>query len=183
VKRFGAKAGNRCPAFAALATAVVLSACSSFGTHRPVAAIAVDAARAASLVSAYRVEHGLGPVAIDSRLMQAAGRQALAMGERDRMGHRVGGSLPRRVTAAGYDWGAIAENLGAGYPSLDAALAGWKRSGDHRANLLNPGVTEIGVAAVATPPGSSKRSYWTLILAGPRTEPVLAGPFAFPVLQ
>jgi uncharacterized protein YkwD len=163
--------------------AILLSACSAFGTHQPVTPIPVDAARVASLVSAYRVDNGLGAVATDSRLMQAANRQARAMGERGRMGHRVAGSLPRRVTAAGYEWGAVAENLGAGYPTLDAALAGWKASRDHRANLLNPNVTEIGVAAVATPPGASKRSYWALILAGPRPEPVLAGPFALPIVQ
>jgi uncharacterized protein YkwD len=163
--------------------AILLSACSAFGTPRSVTPIAVDAGRVASLVSAYRVDNGLGAVAIDSRLMHAANSQARAMGERDRMGHRVAGSLPRRVSAAGYEWGAIAENLGAGYASLDAALAGWKASPDHRANLLNPNVTDIGVAAVATAPGASKRSYWTLILAGPRPEPVPAGPFALPVVQ
>ena len=162
---------------------MLMSACSSFGTYQAVAPIAVDAGRVASLVSAYRADNGLGPVAIDSRLMQAANSQARAMGERDRMGHRVAGSLPRRVTAAGYDWGAIAENLGAGYPSLDAALAGWKASRDHRANLLNPDVTDIGVAAVGTRPGSSQGSYWTMILAGPRPEPVLAGPFTLPIAQ
>jgi uncharacterized protein YkwD len=162
---------------------MLLSACSAFGTHQPVTPIAVDAARLASLVSAYRIDNGLDPVAIDSRLMQAANSQARAMGERDRMGHRVAGSLARRVTAAGYEWGAVAENLGAGYPTLDAALAGWKASRDHRANLLNPAVTDIGIAAVATPPGSSKRSYWALVLAGPPPEPVLAGPFALPIAQ
>jgi hypothetical protein len=161
-----------------IAALLFLAACSSFGTHLPVTPIAVDAGHTASLVSAYRAQHGLGPVSADSRLMSAAANQARAMGERDKIGHRVAGSLPRRVSAAGYDWGATTENLGAGYSSLDAAMQGWKASGEHRKNLLNPLVTEIGVAAVATPPGSKKRSYWALILAGPRPEPVPGGPFA-----
>jgi uncharacterized protein YkwD len=143
----------------------------------------VDAGRTANLVSAYRAQHGLGSVSVDSRLMQAAAGQARAMGERDRMGHRVAGSLPRRVSAAGYDWGATAENLGAGYASLDAAMQGWKASGEHRQNLLHPLVTDIGVAAVATPPGSKKRSYWALILAGPRPEQPPGGPFAMQAAQ
>ena len=161
------------------------AACSSFGTHQAVTPISVDAGRTAAFVSAYRAANGLGAVSLDSRLMQAAASQARAMGERDRMGHRVAGPLPRRLTAVGYDWGATAENLGAGYPSLDAAVAGWQASGEHRQNLLNPHVMEIGVAAVATPRGSKRRSYWALILAMPRPEPVLAGPFATsgPVVQ
>jgi uncharacterized protein YkwD len=141
--------------------------------------LAVDAGQAASLVSGFRAANGLGPVGVDSRLQQAAGARARAMGERDRMGHRVGGSLPRRLTEAGYDWGATAENLGEGYTSLPAAMQGWKDSREHRANLLNPHVTDIGVAAVSTPPGAKKRTYWALVLAAPRPEPDRTGPFGY----
>jgi uncharacterized protein YkwD len=100
------------------------------------------------------------------------------MGQQDRVNHRLGGSLAKRVTAAGYEWGATAENLAAGQPNLDAALADWKGSASHRQNLLNPLVTEIGIAAVATPAGSDNRNYWALILATPRPERDAAGPFA-----
>jgi hypothetical protein len=155
---------------------LLLSACST-GSRQPVTPISVDAGRTASLVTAYRAANGLPPVGVDPRLTQAAIAQARAMGERDRIGHRVAGPLPRRVSATGYEWGAAAENLGAGYGSLEAALRGWKESGEHRRNLLNPGVSEIGVAAVATPPGSKHRTYWALILAAPRPEPSPAGPF------
>jgi uncharacterized protein YkwD len=134
-------------------------------------------------VSAYRSQHGLGSVGVDSRLTQAAREQARAMGERDRIGHGVAGGLGGRVSAAGYDWGATTENLGAGFESLDDAMAGWRNSAGHRQNLLNPHVTEIGVAAVATPEGSRHRTYWALILAAPRPEQVLAGPFAMGAVQ
>ena len=139
--------------------------------------MAVDAGRTQALVSAYRQQNGLGPVQVESRLMQAAATQARAMGERDKMGHRVAGPLPRRVSAAGYDWGAATENLGAGYPSLDSAMQGWKDSPGHRENLLNPNVTEIGIAAVRTPRGSEQHTDWALILASPRPAPSPAGPF------
>jgi hypothetical protein len=162
---------------AILAVLIGLPACTA-GSLQPVAPISVDAGRTASLVSAYRAQNGLGAVSIDSRLMQAAAEQARAMGERDRISHGVDGSLRRRVDAAGYDWGAAAENLGAGYPDLSSAMAAWQGSAGHRQNLLNIYVTEIGVAAVATPGGSRHRTYWALILAAPRPEPVAAGPFA-----
>lgn len=155
----------------------IVSACTT-GAPRTATPIPVSAGQTASLVSAYRAQHGLGPVGVDSRLMQAAATHARTMGQRDRIGHGVGGSLPRRVSAAGYDWGAAAENLGAGYSSLDAAMAGWRNSAGHRRNLLNPNVTEIGVAAVRTPSGSKHDTYWALILAAPKPEPSAAGPFA-----
>jgi uncharacterized protein YkwD len=159
----------------------VASACA--GGIRPVTPIAVDAGAAAGMVSAFREENGLGPVGVDSRLMEAAADQARAMGERDKIGHSVAGSLPRRLGRAGYDWAATAENLGAGYASLPAAIEGWKASADHRKNLLNSYVTEIGVAAVATPPGSKKRTYWALIVGMPRPQAVAAGPFAMGAAQ
>jgi uncharacterized protein YkwD len=161
---------------AAVSSALTLSACTS-GPPQPVTPIAVDAGRTAALVSSYRAEHGLGRVSVDSRLMQAAMRQARAMGERDRIGHRVAGALPGRLAAAGYFWGATTENLGAGYRNLDAAMQGWRGSPDHRKNLLNPHVTELGIAAFATPPGAKHRTYWALILAAPPPEAVIAGPF------
>lgn len=154
----------------ALLLCLAVSACTT-GAPQPATPISVDAGRTASLVSAYRSANGLGPVGVDSRLMEAARTQALAMGKCDKIGHRVAGPLPRRITRAGYEWGAAAENLGAGYASLDATMAGWRNSSGHRANLLNPNVTEIGVAAVATPPGSKHGTYWALILAAPRPDP------------
>jgi uncharacterized protein YkwD len=74
------------------------------------------------------------------------------------------------VAAVGYDWGMVAENLGAGYANLDEVVAGWKASAGHRKNLLNPLATDIGIAAVATPPGSSHRNYWALVLATPQPD-------------
>ena len=163
--------------------ALVLAACSGGGSLQQVTPIAVDAGRAASLVSAYRAQNGLGPVGVDSTLMQAASAHARLMGERDTMSHSLGGALPRRMRAAGYDWGAAAENLGAGYASLGAAVEGWKTSPDHRRNLLNPNVTEVGIAAVGTPAGSKYRTYWALILAAPRPPPDMAGPYAMGSLR
>jgi len=149
---------------ALLAFGLVLSACTT-GGPQPVTPIRVDAGRAAQLISAYRAENGLGPVGVDSRLMKAAADYARVMGERDRIGHRIGASLPRRVAAVGYDWGFVAENLAAGYSTVEDAMQGWKNSPGHRQNLLNPYAAEIGIAAVATPPGSDRRNYWALILA------------------
>ena len=141
---------------------------------RSVTPIRVDAGRAASLISAYRAAHGLGQVRVNSRLMKVAADYARVMGERDKIGHKLGASLPRRVAAMGYDWGYLAENLAASFTTLDDAMRGWKASAGHKKNLLSPYATEIGIAAVATPPGSDHRNYWALVLAMPRPQRLVA---------
>jgi uncharacterized protein YkwD len=154
------------------------------GAHRiETRPIAIDRSSAREMVSAFREVNGLSPVTLSAALDEAAARQARAMAERDRIGHRVAGALPGRLAAAGYVWGATTENLGAGYRNLDAAMQGWRSSPEHRKNLLNPHVTELGVAAFATPPGAKHRTYWALILAAPPPQAAMAGPFQMQAAQ
>jgi len=184
LRRTEQRVRSRRAVIAAIALGFGLAACSSLGGgSRSVTPIRVDAGRAAGMISAYRSQHGLGPVRVNSRLMDAAADYARAMGTRDKIGHGIGGALPKRVTAVGYNWGAAAENLGAGYGSLGDTIAGWKASAGHRKNLLNPLVTEIGIAAVATPPGSKYRNYWALILATPQPDRMVAGPFGMELVR
>jgi uncharacterized protein YkwD len=147
---------------------LALSACAGRGPDLSATPVTVDTTRAAAKVNAVRAREGLAPVRLEPRLMQAATDQALAMAKRNRMSHNVGdGSLPRRLNRAGYDPVRAAENIGAGYANLEAAMEGWERSAPHRRNLLLASVTEIGVAA-AHAPGSRHGTYWALILAEPR---------------
>jgi hypothetical protein len=56
-----------------------------------------------------------------------------------------------RMTAAGYAWNAAAENIAAGYPTPQDAMAGWMDSPGHRANILSATYREIGVGHVHDP--------------------------------
>ena len=154
-----------------LVVGLALAGCAGVQAILPATPVSVDAGAAASRISAFRAQHGLGPVRLNPVLTQAARNQALAMASSNRMSHNLGGggALPRRLTAVGYRWGAAAENIGAGYGSLDAALAGWQASAGHRKNLLLSNVTEIGIAA-AHAPGSTYGHYWALILGSPPPE-------------
>ena len=61
---------------------------------------------------------------------------------------------------AGYDrWSSIGENLAAGYPTPEAVVAGWMASPGHRANILSPNFSEIGIGLAdgLAPYGT----YWT----------------------
>ena len=162
---------------AAAISALALAGCAGIGG--PVfeaRSLAIDEAAAARLVTAYRAERGLGPVELDQRLNAVAAAQAKAMAERDRLSHNlgVGRALPKRLAEGGYDWSVTAENIGAGYPTLDDAMSGWQASPGHRENLLKDGVTEIGIGA-AMAPGSTYRTFWALVLAAPR-EPTRRAP-------
>lgn len=168
---------HRIAGAAILAAALILAGCTTARILQPVTPIAVDANEAARLISAFRAENGLGPVHLDPKLMREAQAYAVTMGQNDKISHTIGGSLARRVTAVGYDWDFAAENLAANYPTLAAAIQGWKDSPGHRQNMLNSYAEDIGIAAVAMPASAKRRNYWALVLARPAPQRVAAGGF------
>ena len=101
----------------------------------------VDAAAAASMISGYRKNNGLGAVTVDPALMKIAAEQAKAMASRDRLDHDVGRGFSQRIADSGYDAKAAYENIGAGYHTLAEAFSGWRGSPGHRANMLQRNVT------------------------------------------
>ena len=124
----------------------------------------LDVKTAASMISGYRKNNGLGPVSIDPELMKLAEEQARAMATRNKLGHDVWRPFTERISA--FDASVAAENVAAGYDNLAEAFSGWRQSPQHRANMLNPAVTKMGIAA-AYAPGSRYKVFWSLILARP----------------
>jgi uncharacterized protein YkwD len=124
----------------------------------------LDAAVAASMISGYRANNGLGAVTVDPELMKVAETQSMAMAKRNKMDHNVAGPLPRRLAAAGYPATLAVENVGAGYHTLAEAFSGWRDSPSHRENMLKKGVTKLGIAATYAP-DSKYKVFWTLVLA------------------
>jgi uncharacterized protein YkwD len=62
------------------------------------------------------------------------------------------GDAPARVHGAGYRSGLVLENIGRGY-SPGEIHRGLLASPGHRANIMNPDVTHVGVGVVAEPEG------------------------------
>jgi uncharacterized protein YkwD len=124
----------------------------------------LDVNAAQSIISSYRINNGLGPVAIDPELMKLAGEQAHAMAARDKLDHNVLRPFQQRIQ--NFDAAVAVENIGAGYPTLAEAFSGWRNSPPHRANMLSPAVTKMGIAAVYAP-ASKYKVFWSLILAKP----------------
>jgi uncharacterized protein YkwD len=106
------------------------------------------------------------PLKLSLALGNAALAHSLDMATRDYFDH-VGpdGSTPAsRVTHAGYAWQAVGENLAAGVPTAEEAVAGWLHSPAHCQNLMDPRFTDMGVAYTVNPKDPSV-IFWTQVFA------------------
>lgn len=158
------------------AAALLLSACAAdrdpppgqpaFYVSMASAGAKLDADVAASMISGYRKNNGLGAVEVDPQLMRMAEEHSNAMARRDKLDHNVGKAFNDRLKASGFDASLAVENISAGYHTLAEAFSGWRDSPPHRANMLKSGVTRIGIATTYAP-GSKYKVFWTLVLAAP----------------
>jgi uncharacterized protein YkwD len=123
--------------------------------------IHVDPSEAARLISQYRAAHGLGAVSPDPVLQKLAQAQADAMAAHDILSHTIAGTLNARFDSVDLGDAAGVENVSAGYFSLPAALAGWRKSPPHNANLLAPKMRRLGLA-MAYAPGTRYLTFWAL---------------------
>ncbi|WP_183317987.1 CAP domain-containing protein [Chelatococcus caeni] len=155
----------------AAAPLALLAACSSPppDTQQPAfyrslasAGASVDAASAAGMISAYRRNHGLPPVAVDAALQREAQAEAERMATADRPSSAD--AVKQRLAAAGVASPAV--NLSAGYHTVAEAFSGWRESPQHDRTMLAPGATRLGIAT-AYAPGSKYKVYWALIVASP----------------
>src|SRR5438067_1016080 len=119
---------------------------------------------AASMISQYRQNNGLGAVEIDPALIKLAEQQSLAMAVANKMDHDVKAPLAKRLNGAGYPATLAVENVSAGYHTLAEAFSGWRDSPPHKANMLKNGVTKLGIAA-SYAPNTKYKVFWTLIMA------------------
>jgi uncharacterized protein YkwD len=113
----------------------------------------------AMLLSNFRRSNGLLAVSPDARLMQLAQQQAQVMAAQDSLSH---GDFAARIKGAGIR-GEAAENIAAGYTNLTDVFGSWVNSSSHRANMLIPSATRMGIGAAAAP--LAYKMYWALIVA------------------
>jgi uncharacterized protein YkwD len=77
-----------------------------------------------------------------------------------------GRTFGQRITAAGYGWSLIGENIAAGYTTVGQTVDAWMASDGHCANLMNPNFSDFGLAC-ARNAASQYGSYWTIDLGRP----------------
>ena len=127
---------------------------------------ASDAAAIVTLVNAARAEAGLGPVSLSAPLSGTAHRHACDNAARQSISHdgSDGSTLAMRLHRDGVKVFYAAENTGLGFDTPQIAMAWWMGSPGHRANILAPEITQIGVGQADGVP----RPTWVLDFIAPR---------------
>ncbi|MEW2401206.1 CAP domain-containing protein [Streptomyces sp. NPDC046862] len=123
------------------------------------------AAEVVALTNAERASAGLPPLAGDPLLATAAQAHSADMVARAFYSHTSpDGSEPwHRAAAAGSTRRTIGENIACGQRSPAEVVRGWMDSPGHRANILKPAFTHIGIGFAG---GGSAGTYWTQLFGG-----------------
>lgn len=126
----------------------------------------INAARAAARSCGGRPMKAARELSWNRALAEAAERHSVDMAARRYFDHVSpdGKRVSQRVTAQGYNWRAVGENLAGGDTTVNAVIAGWLASPEHCQNMMSPAYAEVGVACVRQP-GSQWGNYWTMVLA------------------
>ncbi|WP_367649686.1 CAP domain-containing protein [Paenibacillus sp. NEAU-GSW1] len=70
------------------------------------------------------------------------------------------GSPGQMLTDFGVEWTAYGENIAAGQLTPEAVMESWMNSPGHRANILNPNFTHLGVGYVPGNDQNDYKTYW-----------------------
>lgn len=113
-------------------------------------------------INAARADAGLPPVALDAGLSRMAHDHACDMAARGYFDHTApdGSGLFDRATRAGLSgFCQLAENIARGQQDIPTVMAIWLRSPGHRANLLDAGLTHVGLGRAPGP-------HWVQVFGG-----------------
>ena len=103
------------------------------------------------LVNEHRRKNGLGELSEDWQLSRVARYKSQDMRDRKYFSHTspTYGSPFQMIKSFGISYKAAGENIAKGQKTPKAVVDGWMNSSGHRANILNPKFTHIGVGYVA----------------------------------
>jgi uncharacterized protein YkwD len=127
--------------------------------------LARTVAEVVGLTNRERARAGLPALSPDPLLAAAAQAHSADMAARDFYSHTApdGGGPRDRAAAAGSARRTIGENIACGQRSAADVVRGWMNSPGHRANILEPDFTHIGVGFAG---GGRAGTYWTQLFGG-----------------
>jgi uncharacterized protein YkwD len=126
-------------AFSAAFCVLALASTAAAATKRTTVSSFLEA------VNATRAQHGLGSLRVDPSLVRAARAHSTEMLRSNVFSH---GDFSSRMAAFHVAGPAAGENLAWGngpYAAPSTVISEWLASPEHRANLLRPGWTRIGI--------------------------------------
>lgn len=110
------------------------------------------------LVNAERAKAGVGALTISSGASMAAQVRAMEITKSFSHTRPDGRTFSTALTEAGVSYTGSGENIAYGQRSPQAVMEQWMNSAGHRANILNPDFTAIGVGHYE---GNNGTDYWT----------------------
>jgi uncharacterized protein YkwD len=113
------------------------------------------------LINQQRRERGLPGLDASSRLDRSAQGWTNVMVTRRDFTH--GTDFSARISAVGFDWSNVAENIATGYKTPAAVVRAWMASSGHCQNILSPVYREVGTGVRDLPIAgySSHAGTWT----------------------
>jgi uncharacterized protein YkwD len=98
----------------------------------------------------------------NNRLATAAWKHSKDMHDKNYFDHtsKDGREFDERITAEGYIWKSVGENIATGYTSEEEVMQGWMASPGHCKNIMEGKYTEIG--------GGRVGNYWTQDFGKPK---------------
>lgn len=138
----------------ALALALLLLFAGAAASFQSTASIYRDSVAAVlasvlvDLTNQGRAEQGASALRVEPMLVAAAQRKADHMAQGEYFAHTSpDGKTPWYwLTEAGYRFSYAGENLAVNFSESENVVRAWMNSPSHRANILNPNFTEIGIA-------------------------------------
>jgi uncharacterized protein YkwD len=152
----------------------VLSLCASCAgalAQTPMTTSAVEE-RVLALTNEFRAQNALQPLQTEARLDDTARYFAAYVANTGNLEHDADGATPaERVKKRGYNYCIVAENLAFEYSSSGftpdrlarSFIEGWSASPTHRANMLEPAVTQIGIGVA---PSKKSGEYYAVQVFG-----------------
>lgn len=113
------------------------------------------------LINQQRRAHGVGGLRASAQLDRSAQDWSNAMVVRRDFTH--GADFSARISAVGFNWSSVGENIATGYQTPAAVVAAWMASPGHCRNILSPIYREVGTGVNdhAIPGFSSQAGTWT----------------------
>ena len=123
--------------------------------------------RVLELVNIERANAGVAPLVLDEALCNAANMRAIEMDRTGEFSHtRPGGrECFTVVDYCNIGYMMCGENIAAGQPTPEEVMNSWLGSAGHKANILSPEYTKMGLG-YSTGGGGEYRHYWAQEFAG-----------------
>lgn len=138
----GLTAGLATAALATPAAGADGSGCRLAHTRISLASRPAIQAAVVCLINRQRAHHHLPGLHENARLNRSAQGWTNTM-VRDR-GFTHGGNFSARISAVGFNWSMVGENIAAGFPTPAAVVGAWMASAGHCRNILSPSFADVG---------------------------------------